>query len=156
MQTVPNYQIRDILGEEELGAKRKLHRQPRKNPLSVALPIAVIIALLGLANIWCKADMVRMSIEIEEQKSQISSLSAEKGRLSRKRAELLSPGRLAKEASRRLGMIFPQTGEFVVMEVTPANTQRAIQAERKRLIEWDRLFQEFAILGRSSVSKVKE
>ncbi len=81
----------------------------------------MVLAGLSLvfAFVWERVDMVRVGYQIERLKHDKVLLERERDELQVKISALSAPSRIAKVASEKLGMVLPQQGQVIMVQVWP-------------------------------------
>ena len=87
----------------------------------------ILAVLLGLCLVfvfvWERVDMVRVGYQIERLKRDRTVLERQRDELRVKHSALSASGRIAKLATKELGMSLPQQGQIVLVQSRPAGIQ---------------------------------
>lgn len=93
-----------------------------------AVAFAAVTSLV-LLFVWERVDIVRIGYHIERLKTQKVVLERERDELRVKLSGLTAPERIARLASEKLGMIQPEKGQVVVINIEPEAPAHPIVAE---------------------------
>ncbi|MDR4480112.1 MAG: cell division protein FtsL [Nitrospira sp.] len=77
------------------------------------------VTLLVLLFVWERVDIVRIGYHIERLKTQKVLLERERDELRVKLSGFMAPERIARLASDKLGMMQPEKGQVVVVNIEP-------------------------------------
>ncbi len=93
-----------------------------------AVAFAAVTSLV-LLFVWERVDIVRIGYHIERLKAQKVLLERERDELQVKLSGLTAPERIARLASDKLGMLQPEKGQVVVVNIEPEAPSNPIAAE---------------------------
>ncbi|MBA5869937.1 MAG: hypothetical protein GDA68_08060 [Nitrospira sp. CR2.1] len=93
-----------------------------------AVAFAAVTSLV-LLFVWERVDIVRIGYHIERLKTQKVLLERERDELQVKLSGLTAPERIARLASDKLGMMQPEKGQVVVVNIEPEAPANPIAAE---------------------------
>ena len=86
--------------------------------------LAVLIGLcLVFVFVWERVDMVRVGYQIERLKRDRTILERQRDELRVKVSALSASGRIAKLATKELGMNLPQQGQVILVQSRPSGIQ---------------------------------
>ena len=78
------------------------------------------VTALVLLFVWERVDIVRIGYQIERLKTQKLILERERDELRVKLSGFTAPERIARLATEKLGMMQPENGQVVVINIEPA------------------------------------
>lgn len=85
----------------------------------------ILVGVAGLCLVfgfvWERVDVVRVGYQVERLKSEKVRLERERDQLRVKLSTLSAPGRIAKVATERLGMVPPQNGQVIMVQARLAD-----------------------------------
>mgnify|MGYP003471336090 FL=1 len=93
-----------------------------------AVAFAAVTSLV-LLFVWERVDIVRIGYHIERLKAQKVLLERERDELRVKISGLTAPERIARLASDKLGMMQPEKGQVVVINIEPEAPANLVVAE---------------------------
>lgn len=93
-----------------------------------AVAFAAVTSLV-LLFVWERVDIVRIGYQIERLKTQKVSLERERDELRVKLSGVTAPERIARLATDKLGMMQPEKGQVVVVNIEPPPPANPIAAE---------------------------
>lgn len=93
-----------------------------------AVAFAAVTSLV-LLFVWERVDIVRIGYHIERLKAQKVLLERERDELQVKLSGLTAPERIARLASDKLGMMQPEKGQVVVVNIEPELPANPIATE---------------------------
>ena len=93
-----------------------------------AVAFAAVTSLV-LLFVWERVDIVRIGYHIERLKSQKVLLERERDELRVKVSSFTAPERIARLATDKLGMVQPEKGQVVVINLEPELPSNPIVAE---------------------------
>ncbi len=93
-----------------------------------AVAFAAVTSLI-LLFVWERVDIVRIGYQIERLKTQKVSLERERDELRVKLSGFTAPERIARLATDKLGMMQPEKGQVVVINMEPEAPAHPIAAE---------------------------
>jgi cell division protein FtsL len=83
--------------------------------------LALFIGLcLVFLFVWERVDIVRVGYRVERLKVEKTKLERERDQLRVKVSSLSAPDRIAKVATEQLGMVPPQKGQVIMVQLRPA------------------------------------
>ena len=93
-----------------------------------AVAFAAVTSLV-LLFVWERVDIVRIGYHIERLKTQKFSLSVNETNCASKLSGFTAPERIARLATDKLGMMQPEKGQVVVINIEPEAPSNPIAAE---------------------------
>lgn len=93
-----------------------------------AVACAAVTSLV-LLFVWERVDIVRIGYQIERLKTQKVALERERDELRVKLSGYTAPERIARLATDKLGMMQPEKGQVVVINIEPEAPTNPIAAE---------------------------
>ncbi|MCE3222339.1 MAG: hypothetical protein K0S58_519 [Nitrospira sp.] len=93
-----------------------------------AVAFAAVTSLV-LLFVWERVDIVRIGYQIERLKTQKVALERERDELRVKLSGYTAPERIARLATDKLGMMQPEKGQVVVINIEPEAPTNPIAAE---------------------------
>ena len=93
-----------------------------------AVAFAAVTSLV-LLFVWERVDIVRIGYHIERLKTQKVLLERERDELQVKLSALTAPERIARLASDKLGMMQPEKGQVVVINIEPETPANPVATE---------------------------
>lgn len=107
--------------------------------------LALFIGLcLVFLFVWERVDIVRVGYQVERLKAEKVRLERERDQLRVKFSALSAPDRIAKMATEQLGMVPPQKGQVIMVQVRPAGESHPhaapaeVRIARNDLSSWGR------------------
>ena len=97
----------------------------RRNGLMILVP-----AVICLLYVWMQIDLLRVGYDIERLEKKKAVLERQHEALRYQWSQLTSPQQIAKEATQKLGLHFPQSGQIVMVTFdgdSPLQTRPAEQ-----------------------------
>src|SRR5437764_13852985 len=82
------------------------------------LTVLAAVALL-LLYVWERVEIVRVGYQVERLKVKKGALERERDELQVKLSALTSPERIARVATEKLGLVPPQRGQVILVNVKP-------------------------------------
>ncbi|MFP4038941.1 MAG: hypothetical protein ACLFS7_00245 [Desulfosudaceae bacterium] len=99
--------------------KKQKQKKQQKKIRSGLMFIWIVVLMLFLTEsflyAWCQVQCVRLRYEISRTKGTAASLASQRKTLRIQLAELKSPVRIMRLAENELGLVMPETNQFVVM-----------------------------------------
>jgi cell division protein FtsL len=93
----------------------------------------ILAVLLGLCLVfvfvWERVDMVRVGYQIERLKRDKIALERQRDELRVQFSTLSASGRIARVATKELGMGLPQQGQVILVQFRPGNIQPVVVAD---------------------------
>ncbi len=130
---VPGPVARREREEELLRRQRRAHKQARRLHIAGFAIFAVCLAFLGVllfATLCARVTIAQNSAKMQTLDKQMADEKLQQSKLQVEVAELFSPGRIERLASRNLGMVLPATVRSIATEEyrlarMPVNTNDA-------------------------------
>jgi cell division protein FtsL len=93
----------------------------------------ILAVLLGLCLVfvfvWERVDMVRVGYQIERLKHDKTALERQRDELKVQFSTLSASGRIARVATKELGMSLPQQGQIILVQFRPGSSQPVVVAD---------------------------
>ena len=93
----------------------------------------ILAVLLGLCLVfvfvWERVDMIRVGYQVERLKHDKTALERQRDELRVQFSTLSASGRIARVATKELGMSLPQQGQIILVQFRPDNIQPVTVAD---------------------------
>ena len=93
----------------------------------------ILAVLLGLCLVFVfvreRVDMVRVGYQIERLKHDKTALERQRDELKVQFSTLSASGRIARVATKELGMSLPQQGQIILVQFRPGSSQPVVVAD---------------------------
>ena len=98
----------------------------------------IVPAVLCLMYVWMQIDLLRVGYDIERLEKKKAVLESRHEALRFQWSQLTSPQRIAKEATNKLGLRIPQTGQIVMVSFEVDVPGRVRTPEQPlQLVRWE-------------------
>ena len=102
------------LGAEPVNQKKKMYN---RNPKLTAVWMLIMVVFIGelFCYAWCRVQCIRIGYEITKESQQCEKLIRRQKNLKIELARLKSPNRIARIASKQLGLVMPTAENMIVI-----------------------------------------
>jgi cell division protein FtsL len=98
----------------------------------------LVPAVLCLLYVWMQIDLLRVGYDIERLEKKKAFLESRHEALRFQWSQLTSPQRIAREATNRLGLQIPKSGQIVMVSIEPdVPGKLRTPGQPLQLVRWD-------------------